>query len=158
MLTNERFALWVFALNSQQDPQVMLEIESDLKEALIDWNSHGNPLQANLLCRDGIFLLVSTDHEASDVSGCAKDSLRHAVNQAIAKAGVSLAGVSDVFFQGEQGVVSCSRHEFVERVHSGQITAQTAVYDTTVENIVQYETGFLKDAGKSWHWQLVSNS
>ena len=132
MSSEGNFALWVFALESAQDPQVIGEIRDSLAKKLEDWNSHGNPLKAEIATRDSIFLVI-------------------------AEAGISLAKISDVFFRNEQGVISCSRSTFVERVASGEIDSNTLVYDTTVDSKAQYESGFLKEAGDSWHWQLVGN-
>lgn len=153
----ESRALWVFALSAGVSNEQIKAVETALSQRLEDWNSHGNPLCAAVESRENLFLVVSTSESPADVSGCAKDSLHLAVNEAIEFCKLHPARHSDVFYRDESATHVCTRAEFMNLLSTGTVGPKTLVFDTCVQTLSEYNESFELAAGDSWHWSLKSS-
>ena len=129
--------VWVFAADPALDKdrsKLLLELVDDF---LGQWVAHGEPLTCGREWRDGRFLVVGVDQNATAyASGCSIDGLYRKLAEFQTQTGASLLSRDRVFYRDASGEVrTVSRDEFAELSESGTIGSDTIVYDTSVSSL-----------------------
>jgi hypothetical protein len=152
----EQSPLWVFAIDSALESDVHGTFIEIVKSGLAEWNSHGASLGSCVVLESGLFLVVAVDDPSAHVSGCAKDSLQKAVNEAVTQFGKSLAPIGNVFFQDPTGeVIQCTRKEFSRLAELGSVSAETIVFNPAVSSVAEFSERFKVAVKDSWQNSLL---
>lgn len=121
---------------------------------LQSWHAHGTPLTSAREWRDDRFLLIAAEGEGA--SGCSIDGLFRALKALGNDIGADLVTSGLVFHRDRMGVVrSATRPGFVASAGSGEITADTPVFDTSLTRLGDVRARFERPAGESWHAVLL---
>ena len=150
--------VWVFAADPALDEdrsKRMLELVDDF---LSQWVAHGEPLTCGREWRDGRFLVVGVDQNATAyASGCSIDGLYRKLAEFQTQTGASLLSRDRVFYRAAGGEVrSVSRDEFADLSESGAIGPDTIVYDTSISSLGEWRQRFELPASASWHRALLA--
>ncbi|MEX2182489.1 MAG: hypothetical protein WD771_10635 [Gemmatimonadaceae bacterium] len=148
--------LWVFGARAPLDdvdaPRLLGVVDGFLKS----WKAHDNPLTCARDFREEYFLLVAVDERASDASGCSIDGLFRLLKQAEEGVGTSLVGGGTVYFRDKLGLVhAVSRADFQQLAATGEVNAETPVFDTTLTSVGELRSRFERPARESWHADLL---
>jgi hypothetical protein len=146
---------WVFGARAPLDeidaPRLMAPVDRYLKQ----WKAHGVPLTVGRIFRDEFFLVVAVDETNTDASGCSFDGLFRILVQAEEGIGTSMVGGGNVYFRDELDLVHCiPLPDFEFLASTGEVSADTTVFDTTVTTLGAYRERFERPARESWHAQL----
>ena len=148
--------LWVFAASEPVTGNRADMLLNAVDEWLAEWKAHGEPLTCARDWRDDRFLAIGVDQSTAGASGCSIDALFRVFKELQASGGPSMLDGSRVFHRGtDSAVKSQSRAEFVKSAASGEVGADTPVFDTSVTTAAAYRTGFEKPARDSWHGELL---
>ncbi len=149
--------LWVFAASDRVTGDRADQLLAAVDEWLADWKAHGEPLTCARDWREDRFLAIGVDQSTEGASGCSIDALFRELQNLQGSLGTSMVGGSRVFFQRRDGEVeTTSRAGFAAKATSGEVDADTPVFDTTVTTATAYRTAFTSRAGDSWHRDLLS--
>lgn len=149
--------LWVFAASDRITGERMSELLDAVDEYLAEWKAHGDPLTCAREWRDDRFLVIAVDQSSAGASGCSIDALFRILQQLQGRVGTSLVGGGRVFFRNRAGEIEAtSRAGFADRAVSGDVDADTIVFDTTVTSANDYRHGFERRAGETWHKDLLA--
>ena len=147
---------WVFGAAAPVDDVDEKALLATVDTYLLQWTAHGTPLTCAREWRDERFLVVAVDQRTEGASGCSIDGLFRTLQGLERSIGTSLVGGGLVFFRDALGLVhALSRGDFTKLAATGDATAATTVYDTTVTTAGDYRALFERTAGESWHATLL---
>lgn len=148
--------VWIFGASDPLDGEAADVLLRDVDAWLAQWRAHGTPLTCARDWRERRFLVVGVDQSAAGASGCSIDALFHILQGMERSLKTSLVGGGRVFYRDAPGAVqSVDRPTFGTRVRSGDITADTPVFDTTLTSAGDYRARFERPMRDSWHAQLA---
>jgi hypothetical protein len=150
--------VWVFAADPALDEDGSARMLALVDGFLSQWVAHGEPLTCGRYWRDGRFLVVGVDQDATAyASGCSIDGLYRKLAEFEKQTGASLLSRDRVFYRDGGGEVrGVSRDEFAELSASGAIGSDTAVYDTSISSLGEWRQRFELPASASWHRALLT--
>lgn len=150
--------VWVFAADPPLDEDRAKRLLGIVDDFLRQWVAHGAPLTCGREWRDGRFLVIGVDQNATAyASGCSIDGLYRKLAEFEKQTGVSLLSRDCVFYRDGDGAVrSASRGGFGELSESGAIGPDTIVYDTSVSSLGEWRQRFELPASASWHRALLA--
>jgi hypothetical protein len=148
---------WIFAarrpLDADEAERLLAAVDAHLRE----WRAHGRPVVGARDWRLDRFLIVGADEAASGVSGCSIDALFRTLGQVERELGVSLRDRSAVHFCDREGSIrSVDRAAFRGLATDGEVDADTAVFDTTIDSVGEVRAGRWElPLGDSWLARLL---
>ncbi len=146
---------WIFPANRDLSVNTA-EMMSVLDPFLSQWSAHGAAVEAQsaLLC--GHFLVIAEGRAGESSSGCSQDALRGCIARLEAMLATPLMAGGRVFWLDAQGTLNVTdRAGFKAAIQAGQVSAETKVFDTLIQNVADLRLGvFLKPAMQSWHKSL----
>lgn len=148
--------VWVFGASRPLDDADAARLLAAVDAYLAQWKAHGAPLTVGREWRDDRFLVVGVDQRTAGASGCSIDALYRTLQGLEGALATSLVAGGRVFWRGSDGtVLGGGRDAFAAAAARGEITRETAVFDTTVALAAQYRDAFERPAAASWHEQLL---
>ncbi len=147
--------VWIFPLLSPLSEAQAEALRARLNEFLDNWLTHKAPTNARYELRDSQFLIVAATTGADQISGCAIDTLFHAVTKCLNDLGTAVGDRSVVFFRdASHSIQSVSRDEFQELVNREKVTADTIVFDTTHHTLAALrKEPWERPFSTAWHAQ-----
>lgn len=152
--------LWVFPaprrLSNAEAGAVLEQVDRFLDE----WHAHGHAVVGARELRDQQFLFIAADERATGVSGCSTDSMMRVLKALESELGLALTDQSPLWYRDAAGAVrAVSRPEFRQLAASGDVGADTVVFDHTVPTVGALREGRWETrAGKSWHARLLGGT
>lgn len=118
---------------------------------LSGWHAHGTPLRCARAWRDDRFLAIGVDVSQENASGCSIDGLFRTLQRLEREIGAQLVGAGRVFYRdSESRVHGAPRAELSQLVRSGEIGANTPVFDLSLTTAGAWRERFEQRAGSSW--------
>ncbi len=99
------------------------------------------------------FVVVGADESRGIIDGCSVDAMMNWLMRLEAEAGLRLVDRMVVHYRGPDGAPrSVSRAAFAALAKSGEVTADTHVFDTTINRIEAWRGGhFERPVSATWH-------
>lgn len=151
--------VWVFGADRALTDSEISRVESSLGDFLTGWAAHGAPLRTAHEVVERRFVVVAVDERPAGASGCSIDALSRQVADLGRVLDVDLLGGNRIWYRDGDDIVCCDRAEFRERAATGDVTADTPVFDPTVAELGDVRDGrFERSAGSSWHARLLPST
>ena len=151
--------VWVFGSDPALDERASRLLLGEVDAFLGQWNAHGHALRCARDWRDARFLAVGVDQSTAGASGCSIDGLFRTLQRIQPALGASLLPAGRVFWRDATGAVtSGDRAAFSARSAEGQVTAETPVFDTSVNTASAWRSTFECRAHETWHRTLLKAS
>ena len=148
--------VWVFGSDRPLDPGATKRLLAVVDAHLAQWAAHGAPLTSARDWRGDRFLTVAVDQRTAGASGCSIDALFRQLQTLERELGLSIVGGGRVFYRDAAGTIqSTDRAAFAALAERGAVTAETRVYDPTVQTLGAWRRGFELRASQSWHGALM---
>lgn len=152
--------LWIHVARHAVPHASQEAIRDELTSFFASWDSHGQPVSADVAWRDDHFLFVTAhvDAEGAAVSGCATDALVHAVSDAAATHNVAWAPALSVPYRTDDGSVAVvGRTAFAKLARAHTVDATTPVFDPSLSTLgLLHDGAFEQPAGTTWHARAFS--
>jgi hypothetical protein len=149
--------VWVYGADRDVGKDAEGTLLGEVDNYLTNWTAHGVPLSAARDWRSARFLTIAVDQEQAGASGCSIDGLFRALKSLEQRLGASIVTSGLIFFRGKDGEIrSVSRDEFGELGASGEVDADTEVFDLSVTTLGEWRARFASRAGNSWHSALLA--
>ncbi len=146
--------VWVFPLRTSMSAAAADQLVTGMEEFIRDWRAHDDPVTGAVQLLKDRFLIVAADSRGAAVSGCSIDSLTRQVKVLLSQHGLEADNGELIFYLSENEVRSATRSETKELIKSGSISGQTAVFDTSITNLAQFNSRFVLPFGDSWHGKV----
>lgn len=146
--------LWVYVADRPLDEAAAAALHRELDDFFANWTSHGRAVNGEARLIDGRFLLVAARlNEEGDLSGCGIDASVNALEDAAARIGVAWMPALAVAFRDDSGRVQVlPRPAFRRAVREGTVTAETPVFDTSLNTVGDLRArGLEQRAADAWH-------
>ena len=144
--------LWTFNAERRLSDEETARLSEELTSVVTGWAAHRKDLTAAFDLRDNQFVLVGVDESKLPPSGCSIDSLVHALGSIGGALGVDLIDAPDITYRDEAGVHAVTRDRFAGLASSGEVDAETIVFDRTVDRVGDLRAGRWElPARQSWH-------
>ncbi len=148
--------VWVFGSSEQLSPNSERVLLGSVDDYLSDWRAHGSPLTAARDWRDGRFLAIGLDQRDENASGCSLDALFRILRDLQPQIGASLLGSARVYYRMADGSIGVTdRAGFAALAERGAITADSRVFDLSVQTAQDWRSRFELSATDSWHRALL---
>ena len=148
--------VWVFTASRALTADDVTRLSEILDRVFGVWTKKSPGVRSVFEFRDARFLVVGADEREACVSGCGIDAMMQWMKQIGAETGFQLVDRMQVFWRGTDGAVrSAHRTEFQRLLLSGEVTAQTRVFDTAAATSDVFRDGrFELPFGESWHARI----
>jgi len=145
--------LWSFGCSRSLEPEEQSEFLARIDGFLDRWTAHGHPLDVGRDWRDGRLLLVAVDERTAPPSGCSIDALVRALKDEGERLDAQLVDNTSLWYRDPSGTLRrATRTEFAKAAASGEIDADTRVFDFTVTRLRDVLEGRWEvRAGDAWH-------
>ena len=144
--------VWVFGSERTLDDSESARLLGEVDRFLEHWQAHGHPLFSGRDWREGRFLTVAVDQTTAGASGCSIDGLHRALHALESSLDTTLLVGGTVFYRGTDGEVrAVTRADFAALARDGEIGADTAVFDLSLETLGEWRERFEQPARLSWH-------
>jgi len=147
--------VWIYQANQPIDANNLDKANEMATAFAKSWESHGRGLKATATILHNRFLFIMVDESVTGASGCSIDSSVEFVRQ------LGMAINRDffdrmIFSYKKDGVIhTVNREQFVALYQNGDINDDTIVFDTLVNSKGDFDGGFEKRLGDSWHARMV---
>jgi hypothetical protein len=122
-----------------------------LREMLAQWSINGVIRSGGVeLLEAGAFLAVAYEPAGSDISGCTKDQLTHALLDFEKRLGFRLINASPLVVELEGNIRFMDREEFRRLRSEGTVNEQTVVFDYLIDSLSDLGR-FRTTVGQSWY-------
>jgi len=149
--------VWVYGADRDLDNTAEGTLLREVDNYLTDWTAHGTPLSAARDWRSGRFLTIAVDQDRAGASGCSIDGLFRTLKTLEQRLGASIITSGLIFFRGKDGGIrSVTRDEFGDLGASGEVDADSEVFDLSVTTLGEWRSRFASRAGDSWHSSLLA--
>ena len=150
--------LWIHTTDAPIDEAARAEVLKVVRAFISSWTSHQRPVVAETQFLHDKFLLVCAHIPGGDVSGCGIDKLMHQLEDIQSDRPWSWIDSLRVVYRTETNAIAdISRGEFRDLVTSGEISAETVVFDTSLHSLSDLRSGgFERRAKNSWHGQVFN--
>lgn len=145
--------VWMYAADRELNELEENRVREILEDFCSNWTSHGRTVKSAADVIEGRFAVLAGCIEGGDVSGCGIDKSVHALDKAASELAFEWLPGLRVHYRDDRGVPrSVTRQDFRNLVRSGAITAETPVFDFSIQTLGQLRSGaFERPAGDSWH-------
>ncbi len=122
---------WIFQLEKAFTAEQQAQLDTNLREFLQRWKSHGHPVHGAAELRHQRFIILQA--EEGTTSGCSIDSMTREMQQILATQGMALLEPAFILYRNADGSVGQIHFRDVRSaIASGLLTADTLVYDTSM--------------------------
>ncbi|MCX5762767.1 MAG: hypothetical protein NTW72_14925 [Gemmatimonadetes bacterium] len=148
--------VWLFGAAAPIDDVDEKRLLAAVDSFLLTWAAHGHPLWCARDWREERFLAVGVDTSREGASGCSVDGLFRTLKSLEAGIGTTLMDNALVYYRDAAGFVhGISRDDFAHLARTGNVDADTMVFDLSVLDAATYGEKFERRANDSWHAALL---
>lgn len=143
--------LWLFQSSTRLSGAVAEDLQRVTESFVENWTAHQSALHGAVVIVDNLFLVVAVDEKIAGASGCSIDKLNHFMRgreQAMNMKWFDRLRVSYKDANGDPHQLRLSSIE--EKLQSGELNAETLVYDTTIENVGAFRSRFVAPLKNTW--------
>jgi hypothetical protein len=149
--------VWIFQSNRAFNEQEELEINEQLTNFYVQWQTHGKPVKgwAKLLYKQ--FIVVMADEKLHGVSGCSTDGMMRIIKSFEQQYQVNLFDRLTITFLINGKAEPLPIQQVKYALSTGFIETDTPLFNNTVESKKRLETEWLIPLNKSWLWDRIVN-
>lgn len=149
--------VWVFQAERPLTDRQILQANEYLRTFCEEWQSHGTSLKAHGAVFYSRFVVICVDEgDSTAASGCSIDNMTHHIQHLGAQVETNLMERQTFYVQLPNGTIKAyAMHDLSTGHESGDVTADTLVFDTLVKTKQQFFDKFLVPVGESWHKRFL---
>jgi hypothetical protein len=148
--------VWIFQSSSELSKEQSEAVKIRMNEFLHDWTAHNMALKtyADVLHRR--FLVLMVDETYTHASGCSIDKMTRFIQELGNQVGIDLLDRMEVaYVSDEQEVKTTHLNLLSSKMTSGEINADTLVFNNLVASKSDFENKWKVKIGDSWHKRFV---
>ncbi len=157
MSISENSRIWIYQSNRILSDQEQGLIQQRLDDFTSQWQAHGHALAAQGEIRHQQFLILSVDENIAGATGCSIDKSVYLMKEIENEFDLNLFDRFRIAYRSGDKVLSCSRQEFENLLHSGEINAETIVFNNMISSRKELERSWEIPLKNSWHAQVFAD-
>ena len=144
--------IWVYQANRVLSKEEIIAITDSGKMFVANWAAHGQPLRAEIMVLDNLFVVVMLDERQAMATGCSIDKSIGWITAMGLKLGVDFMDRTQVvWFDDNEQLQISSLDEFETLADQVQISSDTMVYNNLVFSGKELKNNWKIPAKESWH-------
>src|SRR5690606_12771664 len=144
--------VWIYQADRFLSDEEVTRMSASLNDFISQWAAHGNALAARGYIKYNLFLILEVDERQASASGCSIDSSVRFIKSLEQAFGVGFFDRMKVSFTDTSGAVRLvGRDEFEGLVRSGEVTAETVVFNNLIQQGEELLTNWEVPFRESWH-------
>lgn len=150
--------IWIYQASREIPSEVYPIVKDVLKRFSETWTSHNKQLHAYADLLLNRFLLLAVDETHAGASGCSIDKSVQFIQQLGNQLKVDFFDRLTFAWLEDGRVKTAHQDDFVRMFSEGKINLDTLVFDNLVNNKADFEKGWIKPLGKSWHKKFLERA
>ena len=147
--------VWIYQSNRPFTSQEIATINTDARQFLDNWQSHGQPMDAAFQLFFNQLFVIALDESRAGASGCGIDKSVHFIKNLEQKLNVDFFNRLNICYTNNavDDIYDCNANILqvqFSNLQSINITNNTFIFDNTISTKQQLETQWLKPIGDSW--------
>lgn len=127
-------------------------VTASLENFTEDWHAHGKSLRTGYALMHRRFIVLAVDESQQPASGCSIDDSLALIRKLSEELNIDFLDRMQVAFRSENNmVVSVPLNEFKGLIESGDITAETIVFNNLITDLHSFYNRWEVPARESWH-------
>jgi len=147
--------VWVYQSNRPFPKEDIPELRNHIQRFVSQWVAHNQVLRAYGDIMHRLFVVLMVDESQAGASGCSIDKSVYFLKKLGQTYGVDLFDRMIFAYRKGEKAVPVTREEFQALYQQGEITDETPVFDTLVNNKGDFETQWVKPLRESWHKRML---
>lgn len=147
--------VWIYQSNRILTDADVNKANELIQGFLPQWKSHGKDLAASIETLHNLFIVVTADEGVEAPSGCSIDSSVKLVKEIGAALNVDFFDRLVISYLQNDKIELSKMFHFQEKLKSGELSADTIVFNNLVENKAKFESAWMVPVKESWHKQLL---
>lgn len=132
--------VWIIPLQGTAENLHALLVQ--LRTLLMQWTSHGRPIQNEAILVFDRFLIVTGEIAGAAISGCGIDTLTHAVEKTAQRHHCRVLSSLLVYYRRLDGTVeAAARSDFQNMIMQGQVLQETGIFDPGIHTLGALRAG-----------------
>lgn len=141
---------WVFASNRPLTADEREIVDTEVPNFLSQWTAHGAPVPASHEISEDRFLVIAADESVAP-GGCSIDSLFRFIRALGDHLGAEMLDSGRIWYRDKAGQIrGAERSEFRKFAQSSEISEDSPIFDTSLDQLSTYRQSFEKPARNSW--------
>ncbi len=147
--------VWIYQSNRILTDAEVSKANELIQGFLPQWKSHGKDLAASIETLHNLFIVVTADEGVEAPSGCSIDSSVKLVKEIGVALNVDFFDRLVISYLQNDKIELSKMFHFQEKLKSGELSADTIVFNNLVENKAKFESAWMVPVKESWHKQLL---
>lgn len=147
--------VWIYQSNRILTDAEVSKANELIQGFLPQWKSHGKDLAASIETLHNLFIVVTADEGVEAPSGCSIDSSVKLVKEIGVALNVDFFDRLVISYLQNDKIELNKMFRFQEKLKSGELSADTIVFNNLVENKAKFESAWMVPVKESWHKQLL---
>ena len=147
--------VWIYQSNRILTDADVNKANELIQGFLPQWKSHGKDLAASIETLHNLFIVVTADEGVEAPSGCSIDSSVKLVKEIGVALNVDFFDRLVISYLQNDKIELSKMFHFQEKLKSGELSADTIVFNNLVENKAKFESAWMVPVKESWHKQLL---
>ncbi len=147
--------VWVYQCDQFINDEDSEAIKQSLYEFTMQWSSHGQELECYAQLFHNKFLVFVAD-DAHIVSGCSIDSSVNFIKTLESKFNLNFFDRLNFTYMKDDEVKVIHSSQFKAAFDSGQINADTFMFDNLVKDKAQFLSSWIVPLKESWYTKFIS--
>jgi len=147
--------VWIFQSSRPFNERETLEINEQLKNFYLQWQTHGEPVKGWGELLFETFVVVIADESASQVSGCSTDGMTRVVKSLERQYSVNFFDRLTISFLHNEKVQMLPLNQISYGLEKGFIETDTPLFNNLVATKGALLKSWLTPLDKSWLWQRI---
>jgi len=147
--------IWVFHSNKSFAENKIGEINELIHSFCNEWTSHQNNVLSSFMLVENLFLVISANQNATNVSGCSIDKLFHFISILESKYDCDLTKRTSLMFYNGDERCCCKKNEIKNLYKQKIIKNESKVVNIMVQTIEEFNKKWHISFKESWAYKLV---
>lgn len=157
MNISENSRIWIYQANRVLNPEEEHKIQQKLNDFTSQWQAHGHSLAAHGEIRHKQFIILSVDEQVAGATGCSIDKSVYLMKEIEQEFNLDLFDRFRIAYRAGAEVINCSREEFEELLSTGELNADSFVFNNMVSTRKDLLTSWEVPVKNSWHAQVFAD-
>ena len=149
--------VWIYQSSRPFSKQEEQEINEQLYNFYIQWQSHGADVKGWAKLIFNQFVIVMADENYSGVSGCSTDGMVRIIKSFERQYSVDLFDRLTITFLVDEKPQPLPMQQVKYALEKGYIETDTLLFNNTVDTKEKLENSWLVPLNKSWLWNRIVN-
>ncbi|MFV0305089.1 MAG: ABC transporter ATPase [Moheibacter sp.] len=148
--------VWIFQSIRNFTETEQIEIEQILNKFMEEWNAHGAALSSDFSIYHNRFIVIATDENQVQASGCSIDSMTRVIKSIEEKYKFGLLNRMLISYRSGSDIMTLPLPEFKQKVKSGELNEETIIFNNSLTHLNEFNAQWEIPVKESWAKSLVN--